>query len=493
MCHRNLKVAARSGFFKSRAILLHIYWLTLLFSAMVPGILNAQSVPLRPDRVESVISDLEDYIPREMFKAGTPGLAIALIRDHKLVWEKGFGLANTINRRPVESTTMFHVASLGKPIVSFAALKFVSEGSLKLDQPLDHYLDTPWLADTNDRALITLRHVLTHTSGLSNFLGDRTRRTKFTPGKQFSYSGIGFMYLQQVLEKLTRMPFDSVMIAGVLHPLGMRSTWFGTRFRIDGPVVHSHLKVSRAIIPVTIIFFPLAFLGFLLAACGVRIVLGTWNSPTWLYHTMIILAAIATILFLLDRASSPAMIPFFVAAFCVFVVVTWSIAMFIEFIFGRLRKQTGKIAFPFRIGLGIVVFAGLFFVIQDWRVPVYDILPKTANAASSMVSTVGDLGRFLIALDKPEGLSSDLALAFTQPQVSVSDHIGWGLGVGIQENGEGSALFHWGRNPSVRAAMIYYPSIGTGVVVLTNDGWAGDEVADIAIRAIGGPRFWADE
>jgi hypothetical protein len=41
--------------------------------------------------------------------------------------------------------------------------------------------------------------------------------------------------------------------------------------------------------------------------------------------------------------------------------------------------------------------------------------------------------------------------------------------------------------------MVYYPSIGIGVVVLANDGWAGDEVADIAIKAIGGPRFWADE
>jgi CubicO group peptidase (beta-lactamase class C family) len=77
--------------------------------------------------------------------------------------------------------------------------------------------------------------------------------------------------------------------------------------------------------------------------------------------------------------------------------------------------------------------------------------------------------------------------------VQMSEHLSWGYGVGIQRAPSGNAIFHWGRNPAVRSAMVYYPGAGIGVVVLANSGTAGDAVGEIALRAVGGPAYWIEE
>ena len=70
----------------------------------------SQSFSLRiSEPVDSVIADLKTYIPNCMFEADVPGLAITLIRDNKIVWTEGFGVANRITRRPIESGTVFEV------------------------------------------------------------------------------------------------------------------------------------------------------------------------------------------------------------------------------------------------------------------------------------------------------------------------------------------------------------------------------------------------
>src|SRR3972149_1032362 len=63
------------------------------------------SAALRLDPMEVVVSDLEDFIPQIMARYGIPGLSIALIRDHRIVWEKSFGVANTLTRKPLTPET----------------------------------------------------------------------------------------------------------------------------------------------------------------------------------------------------------------------------------------------------------------------------------------------------------------------------------------------------------------------------------------------------
>lgn len=215
------------------------------------------SPPLRSDTVEDVVADLENFIPNRMKKDGILGLSIALVRNGKVVWTHGFGVANSITREPVTPNTIFSVASIGKAVSAYTALKFVSEGRLSLDKPLSSYLSKSWLPPTQKHNTIALQHILTHTSGLSNFLRDEKKALKFTPGERFSYSGVGFMYMQNVLEQLTGESFDEISKRTVFQPLGMTSSYFGELSSLPSNLkARGHIAFGRALAPFSIIFIP---------------------------------------------------------------------------------------------------------------------------------------------------------------------------------------------------------------------------------------------
>jgi CubicO group peptidase (beta-lactamase class C family) len=100
---------------------------------------------------------------------------------------------------PVNVRTVFHAASLTKPIVSYAVLQLVDAGVLDLDEPLSRSIPSI-VPDDSTSALITIRHVLTHTCGLQNILGKEPARIYFRPGSWFSYSSLGFSLLQSAVE-----------------------------------------------------------------------------------------------------------------------------------------------------------------------------------------------------------------------------------------------------------------------------------------------------
>ena len=105
-----------------------------------------QERPLRlSEPIETVVADLKSYIPEYMREEDIPGVAIALIREGKVVWTEGFGVVNTITTKPVTSETLFEVASNSKVITAYIALRLVDQGRLSLDEPLNTYLTEPWL------------------------------------------------------------------------------------------------------------------------------------------------------------------------------------------------------------------------------------------------------------------------------------------------------------------------------------------------------------
>lgn len=85
------------------------------------------------DSYLEVISKLEEKIPKLMAKKQVEGMSIALIRDAQIIWVKAFGLKNVEKQIKLTEETIFEVASLSKPVVSFITLKVCEEGILDLD------------------------------------------------------------------------------------------------------------------------------------------------------------------------------------------------------------------------------------------------------------------------------------------------------------------------------------------------------------------------
>lgn len=175
---------------------------------------------------------LMERIPHAMQAFGAPGASVALLHEGRLIWSHGFGSASVKNNTPVTSETVFEAASLSKPVVAAAALALCESGLLSLDAPLSKYLSEPDLLDDPQFAQITLRRVLSHTSGLPNWRPKRFSpkpgplTINFAPGARFGYSGEGFECLRQAIENVTGQPFADYLRVKMLLPLAMTSNGY---------------------------------------------------------------------------------------------------------------------------------------------------------------------------------------------------------------------------------------------------------------------------
>src|SRR5258705_10743848 len=128
----------------------------LFFAIPVCPLLSASSV--RADNAD-------DYVREQMQLRHVPGLALAVVRDGRVVKESGYGFANVEFAEPVTSSTVFEIGSISKQITAAAVMMLVEEGKLFLDDPVAKYIpESPqrWRP-------VTVRHLLTHTSGLKNY------------------------------------------------------------------------------------------------------------------------------------------------------------------------------------------------------------------------------------------------------------------------------------------------------------------------------------
>ena len=152
---------------------------------------------------DALIADLEKRIPPLMRDGNVPGVSVAIIRNAKLFWRRGFGVKDIATNEPVDNDTVFEAASTSKPVFAYAVMKLCERGVMDLDTPLTKYTSGRYLEGDPRLDLITARHVLSHTSGFQNF---RTLaeplRIHFTPGEKWLYSGEAYSYLQSVVTEL---------------------------------------------------------------------------------------------------------------------------------------------------------------------------------------------------------------------------------------------------------------------------------------------------
>jgi len=454
-------------------------------------IIRSQTEPILrlSDPVDMIITDLESFIPGYMKREHIPGLAISLIRDNKIAGAKGFGITNTITRKPVRQETLFEVASISKIITSYIALRLVDQGMLSPDKSLNVYLTEPWLPPSEYRDSITLRHVLSHSSGLGH--NNMKKDILFAPGSHYSYSNKGFYYLQEVIEHITGQSLEEVAREMVYEPLGMSSASYINHSVITPRTANGH--VGGRVIGQILGFL---FLFYLIVVGVIGIIILRIFKRTWRPTKRIVIRAffISSIL--------PIIAVFILFGKIGYWKYAWLFMMFgliIIIIFTLLYKagrvlilhllqERTKIRTILTVTWIIILVTGISLsVIKINNIPVPKWPSIRVMAPASFRTTAEDMARFLIELSDPKYLSPEMASLLKTPQIKLSDELSWGLGPGIQQSQQGIALWQWGQNIDFQSVIIIYPEQGFGIVVLTNsDSGEPDVAIDIAYRAIGG-------
>ncbi len=474
---------------KSKFLALVVLCTEAVVFGQVPAF-SGQGQPFRLNEPDSsIIGDLTDYIPDFMRRERIPGVTLALIRAGEIVWTKGFGVKSTIMAEPVTSETLFEVASNSKVVTAYVALRLVDQDRLSLDEPLNTYLHEPWLPPSEFRDTITLRHVISHSSGLGH--STTSRENLFAPGRGYSYSAVGFQYLQMVIEQVTGQSLEQVARETVFVPLGMLSSSFVNRKDLTSATANGHL---RAAVPV--LLFALLYTVSLIIIGLVGLIILRFRTGKWRPARRGMMGALAAAFFL---SLLPAFILFGLSGLLEF---AWLIALcgLVVAMVLMLTIMAGRTLilrlFPDRRWLqaassivwSLLILVGLVLLVSSIRnVPVPRWPVTSVQAAGSMRATAGDMAAFLIELSDPQHLSPEMAAALRESQVNLSTDLSWGLGPGIQHSRQGDALWQWGQHVDFQSLMMIYPEHGFGVVVCTNSDMFNPDVAvNIAHRALGG-------
>lgn len=196
--------------------------LFLLCSALAVSAASSGAQTAREKRAQE---ELE--IRQLMADNNVPVLGLGLIRDGRLEEVKVFGSLKA--GAPAPPDTIFNVASLTKPVVAVLALRLVSAGEWRLDEPLDKYWVDPDVKDDPRHKLLTTRLVLTHRTGFPNWRragGSKKLAFEFEPGSRYQYSGEGFEYLRRALEAKFKQPIEALAAGQLFGPLRMSETRF---------------------------------------------------------------------------------------------------------------------------------------------------------------------------------------------------------------------------------------------------------------------------
>ena len=181
---------------------------------------------------------VDDFLKGHMERHRIPGLALAVCRGGELVRASGYGFANVELDVPVKPETVFQSGSVGKQFTAMAVMMLVDEGKVGLDDPIVKYFP----AEPVTWKGITVRHLLTHTSGIQDFdygkdIDFRKDYTEddvvkvamklppdFAPGTQWSYSNTGYVLLGALVRKASGKFYGDFLKERVFSPLGMEST-----------------------------------------------------------------------------------------------------------------------------------------------------------------------------------------------------------------------------------------------------------------------------
>lgn len=178
------------------------------------------------------------------YNSQTPGATVAIVKDGKIIFKKGYGMADLDHDIPITPRTVFNIASVSKQFTAFAIYLLENEGKISFEDDVKKYI--PELP--NYGTAIKIKHLLAHTSGLrdqaailalAGLRSDdviiteqilkllvRQKSLNFTPGSMFNYNNTGYTLLAEIVHRVTGKTFAEYTSENIFKPLGMTSTQF---------------------------------------------------------------------------------------------------------------------------------------------------------------------------------------------------------------------------------------------------------------------------
>ncbi|WP_235016401.1 serine hydrolase [Aquimarina sp. AU474] len=200
-------------------------------------------------------SILNTLIKKTMDSLQIPGISIAIVNDYKIAYHKTFGVKNIKTQDPVSSETIFEGASLSKPLFAYFVMKMVEEGEFDLDKPIFPYLEMAIGAEATKQAIdpnslddyktLTPRTILSHGTGIPNWVKGKPIKIAFKPGTDFSYSGEAYQHLGAALGTKLGIGWgsalDTLFLKKAANPIGMDRSFYTWNDVLEKHVSRGHM------------------------------------------------------------------------------------------------------------------------------------------------------------------------------------------------------------------------------------------------------------
>lgn len=217
-----------------------------------------------PVNYAGVIATLNREIPQLMREGHAVGLTITLVDGNRTVWTRGFGYADREAKRPVTTSTLFHIGSASKPITAAAIMQLVAQGRVNLDAPLTRYIPGFRMRSRYPNNIVTVRSIMTHHSGIPGDLTSlaeiatkpdthlyaqtlaalRSQLPTRPVGEAWAYSNLAITLLQGVIENVSGLSFQQYTQRYLFAPMGMSASTFN-----DARPASSQLATNYQVLP----------------------------------------------------------------------------------------------------------------------------------------------------------------------------------------------------------------------------------------------------
>lgn len=369
--------------------------------------------------------------------------------------------------------TVYELASNGKTVAAVVVLRMVDEGILSLDEQIYPYLDAGLLTDDPRLMEITLEELLCHTAGFSpSYELGVDKKLYSNPGEEFRYSGVGYIYLQNVIENASGMTLDQAASKYVFDPMGMEHSTFES-----ADTITPYMNLSNAVL-YSMLVFVLSFIVLLVIVSIIgKVTKHKLYSFKAGYAGSYIASGVINAVFLLF---------FFVSKVFVLFLIIFAVMGSVLLL---TRKKTKLFVASAPVIMAVTFILGFALPVS---VPVTrDVIAKEANCAYSFKSTPEDMALFCNGLMECYNDPEDICRQMFAPAVNVDNENMWGLGIAIESDAEGATTYwHSGINPGFQSLYVLCPEENKYVVVLTNSDNGLDFAIETASAFLGFEGTW---